>query len=145
MPYPPPDIGRGVLTTALQQHPQPLSQTSPSFLIIGLFALRLAKRLIEGLDPYPEQGMDIAWLTQFLGAYHTDYALAQVTGSRKNDYVTRYQGLISRMKRQPRYPTLFMQMNPDRPRQPQQPGREGDCAPEMSDGTYEHHFGVDQC
>lgn len=54
------------------------------------------------------------WLANFLAAYPTDYALARISGARMDDYVTRYPAIMSRFKKQPRYPVRFMQLNPDR-------------------------------
>jgi hypothetical protein len=96
------------------------------FLIIGLFALRLTKRLIEGLENYLERNADIAWLRNFLAPYPLEYTLAKVSGSRKDNYIASYQTIVSRMKRQPRYPMRFMQMNPDRSQQPGQGRRESE-------------------
>jgi hypothetical protein len=78
-----------------------------------LFALRLTKRLIQGLEHYPRRGDDISWLTNFLIAYPTEFTLAKISGARKEDYIATYPEIVSRMKRQPRYPMRFMQMNPD--------------------------------
>ncbi|KAH7091947.1 hypothetical protein FB567DRAFT_434709 [Paraphoma chrysanthemicola] len=95
----------------------PPIQPAPSnaeFLIIGIFSLRLTKRLIEGLDYYSTRDADIAWIANFLAPYPSNYALAKISGPRKEDYMAMYQDIVSRMKRQPRYPMRFMQMNPDR-------------------------------
>ncbi|KAF1918570.1 hypothetical protein BDU57DRAFT_446291 [Ampelomyces quisqualis] len=85
----------------------------PEFLIVGLFALRLTKRLIEGLEKYPGREADMDWLTNFLAPYPPEYALAKISGPRMDDYVATYQEVVSRMRKQPRYPLRFMQMNPD--------------------------------
>lgn len=86
----------------------------PDFLIVGLFALRLAKHVIEGLVAYDDRDADIAWLESFLARYPAEYALAKITGHRKHDYIETYHGIVSRMTRQPHYPVRFMQMNPDK-------------------------------
>jgi len=99
------------------------SQSQPEFLIVGLFPLRLAKRLIESLDIYPNRDADIAWLTNFLAPYPPEYGLGKTSGARKTDYIATYQDIVSRMKKQPRYPMRFMQMNPDRSMQQRQQGR----------------------
>ncbi|RMZ70420.1 hexose transporter [Pyrenophora seminiperda CCB06] len=91
----------------------PLPEPFPDFLIIGLFALRLTRRLIGKLDYYPERTADVTWLTNFLAPFDPTYELAKVSGPRKDDYVRTYQSIIRRMKRQPKYPMHFMQMNPD--------------------------------
>jgi hypothetical protein len=120
---PPPDVVRMPLATPPFQPPAP-PIPNPNFLIIGLFALRLAKRLIEGLEIYPGRDADAAWLTNFLSPYPLGFALAKISGPRKEDYLAVYQSIISRMTKQPRYPLRFMQMNPDRSMQQQQGKRE---------------------
>ncbi|KAF1343755.1 hypothetical protein EJ07DRAFT_160661, partial [Lizonia empirigonia] len=82
------------------------------FLIVGLFALRLTKTLIEGLPQYPERYGDLAWLAHMLAPFPIDYDLAKLTGEGKRDYLRTYPAVVSRMKRQPGYPLRFMQMNP---------------------------------
>lgn len=94
------------------RHP-PSAPPAPEFLVIGLFALRLAKRLIESLDYYPGRDSDIIWLVNFLAPFSDDCSLAKISGSRKDDYLEMYHRIVSRMKRQPLYPIRFMQMNPD--------------------------------
>jgi hypothetical protein len=86
----------------------------PEFLIIGLFALRLAKKLIRSLDMYPERGDDIAWINRFLHPYMRRDALAQISGGRMEDYVTKYPAIVARFIKQPRYPIAFTELNPDR-------------------------------
>jgi hypothetical protein len=128
---PPPDIVRssGFTTTAPQAPPalpqpsHPSASPHPEFLIVGLFALRLTKRLIEGLGHYPGRDEDVAWITDFLAPYPLEFALAKIFGPRKEDYITTYQNIISRMKRQPRYPLRFTQTNPDQSMRQQQGGR----------------------
>ncbi|KAG9380716.1 ATG22 multi-domain protein [Pyrenophora tritici-repentis] len=96
----------------LTRQPSPPT-TAADFLIVGLFALRLARRLIESLDYYAERNADVIWVTNFLAPFDQAYALAKISGPRKEDYVATYQNIIKRMKRQPKYPVRFMQMNPD--------------------------------
>ncbi|KAH4215804.1 hypothetical protein HBH69_221310 [Parastagonospora nodorum] len=105
------------------------------FLIIGLFALRLTQRMIDGLADYAGRDADRAWLTDFLAPYPRELALAKVSGCRKNEYIANYQDIVSRMKRQPRYPMRFMQMNPDRSQQQGQARREAEreTSREMTD------------
>jgi hypothetical protein len=110
---PPHDIVQPPSAASSAMLPSVPSQSYPGFLVIGLFALRLTKRLIEGLDHYTERDVDIAWLTSFLAPYPLEFALAKVSGSMRDDYVDMYREIVSRMKRQPRYPIRFMQMNPD--------------------------------
>ena len=100
--------------------PPPPPQLNPEFLIIGLFALRLAKRLIASFEHYPSRDTDVAWLTNFLAPYPLEFALAKISGARRYDYIAVYRGIISRMKKQPRYPIHFMLMNPGRLMQQQQ-------------------------
>jgi hypothetical protein len=105
----------------------PPPQPNPEFLVVGLFALRLTKRLVEGLEYYPGRDADIAWLDDFLAPYPLEHALAKLSGVRKEGYVATYQKIVSRMKRQPRYPLRFMQMNPDRSTQRRHKGQEVDA------------------
>ncbi|KAI2480973.1 hypothetical protein Ptr902_07999 [Pyrenophora tritici-repentis] len=112
---PMPDIGRAPSApphSHLTRQPSPPT-TAADFLIVGLFALRLARRLIESLDYYAERNADVIWVTNFLAPFDQAYALAKISGPRKEDYVATYQNIIKRMKRQPKYPVRFMQMNPD--------------------------------
>ncbi|KAF9693044.1 hypothetical protein EKO04_009062 [Ascochyta lentis] len=111
LPYPPPDV-----------HPSPSPPTSapapptpPDFLIVGLFSLRITKKLVESLHPYLERDADIAWLAHFLALFPPDCDLAKVSGVRKTNYVLVYRDIVARMKRQPHYPARFMEMNPARP------------------------------
>ncbi|KAF2821960.1 hypothetical protein CC86DRAFT_410354 [Ophiobolus disseminans] len=111
---PPPDgVRNSSAVPSTHASPPPRSQPTPKFLIVGLFALRLAKRLIEGLERYPGRDDDTLWLADFVAPYPFEYALAKISGSRMDDYLTVYQDIVSRMKRQPRYPMRFMQINPD--------------------------------
>jgi hypothetical protein len=112
----------------------PSPRPAPEFLIVGLFALRLTKRLIESLEYYPGRDADIIWLANFLAAFGNEYALAKVSGSRKDDYIAMYQCIVSRMKKQPKYPVRFMQMNPDQSMQQGRRGGEEERAREMTDG-----------
>ncbi|KAI1569203.1 ATG22 multi-domain protein [Pyrenophora tritici-repentis] len=109
------DIGRAPSApphSHLTRQPSPPT-TAADFLIVGLFALRLARRLIESLDYYAERNADVIWVTNFLAPFDQAYALAKISGPRKEDYVATYQNIIKRMKRQSKYPVRFMQMNPD--------------------------------
>ncbi|EUC30421.1 hypothetical protein COCCADRAFT_39332 [Bipolaris zeicola 26-R-13] len=108
-----PDVGR--VPSAPPRFPVRPSPPppAPDFIIVGLFALRLVKRLIGGLEYYPGRDADIIWLMNFLAPFSDDYALAKISGRQKDDYLQMYPAVISRMKKQPRYPIRFMQMNPD--------------------------------
>ncbi|KAF2686739.1 hypothetical protein K458DRAFT_416093 [Lentithecium fluviatile CBS 122367] len=97
-----------------QQQAPPPQPKRPDFLIIGLFALRLTKKLIRSLDRYPERDDDVAWINRFLRPYTRRDALGRITGDRIEDYVTMYPAIIARFIRQPRYPVAFMEMNPDK-------------------------------
>ena len=114
-------------------HPFP-PISAPEFLIIGLFALRLTKRLVVSLDYYPGQDADIIWLINFLAPYPNDYKLAKISDSRRDDYLAMYQNIVSRMKKQPKYPVRFMQMNPDPSMQQARRGREMERPRVMTDG-----------
>jgi hypothetical protein len=95
--------------------------------------------MIEGLEHYHERDADIAWLTAFLAPYPPEYALAKISGTRKDDYVAAYQTILSRMKKQPRYPMRFMQLNPDRSQQKGQGRREAERegAGEITDRMFD--------
>ncbi|CAI9628792.1 hypothetical protein GT037_001839 [Alternaria burnsii] len=112
---------------------RPAHRPTPEFLIIGLFALRLTKRLIVSLDYYPGRDADIIWLVNFLAPYPEDCKLAKISGSRRDDYLAMYQNVVSRMKKQPKYPVRFMQMNPDSSIQQARRGREIERPREMTD------------
>jgi hypothetical protein len=112
---------------------------APEFLIVGLFALRLTKRLIESLEYYPGRDADIIWLVNFLAPFGNDYALAKISGPRKDDYITTYQDVASRMKKQPKYPMRFMQMNPDQSMQQARRGGEAERARDMTDGECNNY------
>lgn len=93
-------------------HP-PTPPPRPEFLVIGLFALRITRRVILQLDPYPGSDMDLRWLENFIQAYHPSYTLAKLKDPRTiEDYVQQYPGLVRRMIKQPRYRRVFMDMNP---------------------------------
>lgn len=110
---PVPDVGR--VPSAPPRFPaRPSSPPpAPNFIIVGLFALHLAKRLLEGLEYYPGRDADIIWLVNFLAPFSNDYPLAKISGRQKDDYLQIYPAVVSRMKKQPQYPIRFMQMNPD--------------------------------
>jgi hypothetical protein len=97
-----------------QQNTPPLPPKRPEVLIIGLFALRLAKKLIRLLDKYPERDNDIAWINKFLSPYTRRDILAQITGERIEEYTSTYPVIVARFIKQPRYPLAFMELNPDR-------------------------------
>jgi hypothetical protein len=124
---PTPDMVRFPSSAATPQppphHPTPPAQ-NPAFLIIGLFEIRLAKQLIEDLETYLERDADTAWIACFHAPYPLEFALAKISGPRREDYATTYHGIVFRMKSQPRYPFRFMQMNPDRSLQRRQGLRE---------------------
>jgi hypothetical protein len=132
---PKPDVGHA-LYAPLRPPSEPLPAPSPEFLIVGLFSLRLTKRLVEGLEYYPGRDADISWLVNFLAPFRNEYALAKIAGPRKEDYLAMYQRIVSRMKRQPRYPRRFMQMNPDQSIQQARRGSRVSRTREMTDGKY---------
>ncbi|KAH6625227.1 hypothetical protein C7974DRAFT_455144 [Boeremia exigua] len=121
-PYPPPDFHPAwapppapaphpvVSRSHLDPRGPPAQDTD--FLIIGLFALRLARTLIQSLDHYPERIDDIEWVEYFLGPYDVAYDLAKVTGSAKQAYLDTYPRIAGRMKAQRKYPLCFMALNP---------------------------------
>jgi hypothetical protein len=117
--YPSPHLpARPPPSTTHQQGPPGPQEASPpqrpDFLIIGLFALRLAKKLIRSLDKYPERDDDLAWITHFLRPYTRRDALARISGARIDEYVGQYPVIVARFIRQPGYPVVFTQLNPDR-------------------------------
>jgi hypothetical protein len=116
----------------------PSPRPTPEFLIVRLFALRLTKRLIESLEYYPGRDADIIWLVNFLAPFSNEYALAKISGPRKDDYLAMYQSVVSRMKKQPQYPIRFMQMNPDQSMQQARRGGETARPRVLTDGKYSH-------
>ncbi|CAN9122589.1 unnamed protein product [Alternaria alternata] len=128
-----PDITRSPSAPLRPAHRPTPPIPAPEFLIIGLFALRLTERLIVSLDYYPGRDADIIWLVNFLAPYPNDYKLAKISGSRRDDYLAMYQNIVSRMKKQPKYPMRFMQMNPDPSMQQARRGRGMDRPREMTD------------
>ncbi|KAL1592101.1 hypothetical protein SLS59_009983 [Nothophoma quercina] len=97
--------------SATSPAPQPLLQQAPgferlpappSFLVINLFTLRLAFKLIQGLDYYAERFEDLNWIAKFLEIYHPGYDLAKLTGERWRKYLAKYPDIVRRMKRQKR-------------------------------------------
>jgi hypothetical protein len=122
---PPPDIAQRFPTAPPARGSFP-PQRDPEFLIVGLFALRLTKHLIGGLEHYFGRDADMAWLANFLAPFPHDFALAKISGHRKQDYETSYQNIVARMKRQSRYPMRFMQLNPDKSMKRQHEGREAE-------------------
>ena len=99
-----------------RSHPPPASRPAsppaPAFLIVGLFALRLAHRLVSSLGSYPEQRADLSWLDGFLAPYGAGYDLAVLRGAAKEEYLDVYPRVVGRMKRQRGFPRVFMQENP---------------------------------
>ena len=104
--------------------PQPLLRPAPgferlpappSFLVINLFTLRLAFKLIQGLDYYAERVEDLNWIAKFLEIYHPGYDLAKLTGERWRRYLAKYPDIVRRMKRQKSYPKIFMALHPGTP------------------------------
>jgi hypothetical protein len=134
-----PDIVRAPSAPPCNPARPPSPPHAPEFLIVGLFALRLTKRLIESLEYYPGRDTDIIWLVNFLTPFGDEYALAKLSGSRKDDYIAKYQGVVSRMKRQPKYPMRFMQMNPDQLMQQARRGGEVERPKDMTDCKCNHY------
>ncbi|KAF1927550.1 uncharacterized protein M421DRAFT_41788, partial [Didymella exigua CBS 183.55] len=91
--------------------PEPAPPRS-DFLIIGLFTLRLALRLIASLPAYDTRATDMTWLQTFLAPYDSAYDLAKISGAAKAEFLDAYPKLLARMKRQDKYPEVFMAMNP---------------------------------
>jgi hypothetical protein len=85
---------------------------SPDFLIIGLFALRLTQRMITSLPDYTHRASGLNWLSDFVSLYDPAYDLAKITGGMRADFLDNYPRIVSRMKRQDRFPMRFMAMNP---------------------------------
>ncbi|KAF2628580.1 hypothetical protein BU25DRAFT_339563 [Macroventuria anomochaeta] len=135
-PYPPPDVHPAWASTPASQitplhSPAPPLQSaspppSPDFLIVCLFALRLARKLIQSLDSYPERLDDIRWLDHFLDPYDSSYDLAKIAGSTKMGYTEMYPEIVARMRRQQRYPFWFMAMNPVTPNHREALNRQGE-------------------
>jgi hypothetical protein len=124
--------------TPARTPPRPHPPPNPDFLIVGLFALRLAYKIILDLDPYRERIDDLDWLANFLAHYHPSYDLAKLTGARKTVYLTHYPDIVGRMKSHPRYPIRFNQMNPVTPQRREEVQRRGG----MTDGKCKIHATV---
>ncbi|KAJ4351423.1 uncharacterized protein N0V89_006765 [Didymosphaeria variabile] len=129
------------LQDALPPHTPPPStapsgpSSRPSYLIIGLFALRLTRQLILRLDPYPSRDLDLHWLDAFLTPYPSIYALAKLTDPRTIEaYVQAYPRIVRTMIKQPRYRRVFMDMNPDKGTD--RKGMGTATAGEMTEGEY---------
>jgi hypothetical protein len=131
---PVPDVGRA--PSAPPHFPTRLSPPlpNPDFIIIALFALRLAKRLIEGLEYYPGRDADIIWLVDFLAPFSSNHSLAKISDRQKDDYLHTYPSIVSQMKKQPRYPIRFMQLNPDQSMYLSRQRGEAERLEEMTDG-----------
>ncbi|KAF1962268.1 hypothetical protein CC80DRAFT_389128, partial [Byssothecium circinans] len=84
----------------------------PEYLIVGLFSLRLARRLIEKLNAYPERSADLAWLDNFLSYYAPDDDLAELRSYAMDDFAKTYPVIIHHFIKQPKFPIAFMQMDP---------------------------------
>ena len=136
-----------------RSHPPPASRPAsppaPAFLIVGLFALRLAHRLVSSLGSYPEQRADLSWLNGFLAPYGAGYDLAVLRGAAKEEYLDVYPRVVGRMKRQRGFPRVFMQENPlprvfgVRRGSEREESREGE---EISDGEFlPREEGMDVC
>ncbi|KAF2643914.1 hypothetical protein P280DRAFT_392959 [Massarina eburnea CBS 473.64] len=91
--------------------PVPLGER-PEFIIVGLFVLRLAKRVIERLDSYPERRADLAWIDSFLTYYRADDDLAELRGAAMDEFAKTNPAIISHFIKQPRYPIAFMEVDP---------------------------------
>lgn len=128
-----PDIGRAP-SAPPRFPPRPSPPPAQGFLIIALFALRLTKRLVESLEYYPGRDADIIWLVNFLAPFSNDDSLAKISGRQKDDYTHMYPSIVSRMKKQPRFPIRFMQMNPDRSLLQLRGSGEAERPREMTDG-----------
>ncbi|KAJ4987669.1 hypothetical protein SVAN01_06836 [Stagonosporopsis vannaccii] len=135
-PYPLPDVHPAwaqsrpsqpsqVLPSSNQDQHAPPLLPKPDFLIVGLFALRLTRRLIHCLEPYPERASDIEWLDNFLSPYHTSYDLAKVTDPIKKAYLQTYPHIVARMKAQRRYPLHFMALSTFNPQRREALSRQG--------------------
>lgn len=117
--------------------PIALASTPPAppkedFLIIGLFALRLTRKLIRTLDYYySSQVADLNWLGEFLSHYDAAYDLAKIKGGLKAQYLERYPEVLKSMRRQNGYPQQFMAMNPTVPPRRRALHRQGG----LTDGT----------
>lgn len=80
----------------------------------------------------------MSWLEAFLAPYPAEYALAKVSGARREEYVVNYEGVVGRMKKQARYPVVFMGMNPDREQAMRGGGKYGGS--NESDGVREREM-----
>lgn len=142
-PYPPPDINNPAFPTephnSRSSHaelpPTPATGTprdpalpKPDFLIVGLFALRLTQGMLLSLPAYSHRAADLNWLSAFLSPYDPAYDLARISGSARADFLATYPRIVSRMKKQDKFPVRFMAMKP------MVRGRDGARSGGMSEG-----------
>ncbi|PSN70485.1 hypothetical protein BS50DRAFT_488375, partial [Corynespora cassiicola Philippines] len=83
------------------------------FTIIGLFAFRLAKKLMEALYPYVGRDEDLVRIAEFLANYHESFSLAKISGSRLDNYVHTYPAIVSWFRKRDNYPDRYMDFSPD--------------------------------
>lgn len=128
------------LAGALPRHTRPREREQldrpqrPQFLVVGLFALRITRSLIQHLDGYKTLGSDLGWLEGFLQPYRADEALARLSDPGTiEEYVREYPALVRRMIKQPGYRRIFMEMAP----------RAEVTERELTDGMLCHRFGHD--
>ncbi|PVI05250.1 hypothetical protein DM02DRAFT_517022 [Periconia macrospinosa] len=93
------------------QGPRPQGHR-PEFIIVGLFVLRLARRLMDKLNSYPEKDADAAWIDGFLSHYTADEDLAELRGPSIDNFAKTWPVIIGHFIKQPKYPLVFTHMNP---------------------------------
>lgn len=68
--------------------------------------------MITSLPDYIHRVSDLNWLSDFVSPYDPAYDLAKINGGIRADFLDNYPRIMSRMKRQDRFPMRFMAMNP---------------------------------
>ncbi|CAI6332353.1 unnamed protein product [Periconia digitata] len=106
-------------TTPLQRRDVPPSRDGPvprgqrpEFIIIGLFVLRITRRLVDKLDSYTEKNADMIWIDSLLSQYSASDDLAELRGSSIDNFAKTWPVIINHFIKQPKFPLVFTQMNP---------------------------------
>lgn len=86
--------------------------------------------MLISLRDYAHRAADLEWLGAFLAPCDPAYDLAKISGATKAEFLDMYPRIVSRMKRQDKFPVRFMALDPM-----VRESREGGGRNVMSDGT----------